>query len=252
MLPSVFLLAPGPHPEAMASPFPSTPATVAEPLLVARGLGRQHPEASGWLYQKIELSLLPGGRTALVGPTGSGKSLILRALALLDPIDQGEIRWCGVPIPDPRVPEFRGLVLYLQQRSPVIEGTVEENLTLPFSLRLRQGQSFPRDRVDSLLGILGREPSFLANRTANLSGGERQIVALLRALLVAPTVLLLDEPTAALDPETTSAIERLVASWHAEAADKRAFLWVSHDPHQAQRVADQSLHVDRGRLVSAS
>lgn len=234
----------------MSPRLPVAPANAADSLLEASQLGRRHPEAPGWLYEEIDLAIHPGDRTALVGPTGSGKSLILRALALLDPIDQGEILWCGVPIADARVPELRGHVLYLQQRSPVVEGTVEENLRLPFTLHLRQGLSFPENRLDALLETLGKDSLFLANRTSNLSGGERQIVALLRALLVEPTLLLLDEPSTALDPKTTTALEDLVTGWHAEAPQERALVWVSHDSDQARRVADRSIHLEKGRVVS--
>jgi putative ABC transport system ATP-binding protein len=82
----------------------------------------------------------------------------------------------------------------------------------------------------------------------NLSGGERQIVAMLRALLVVPAVLLLDEPSAALDPQTTATLEQLVDTWHAEEPSKRAYVWVSHDTAQAQRVADRIIHLRDGTL----
>lgn len=184
----------------------------------------------------------------MVGPTGSGKSLILRALALLDRVDEGEVFWSGQPIADTQVPEFRSRVIYLQQRSPVVEGTVEENLRIPCSLRVRKHLAFPDDQAVDLLETLGKDRDFLNSQTANLSGGERQIVALLRALLVAPTVLLLDEPSAALDPSATAALEKLVESWYLGAPTERAYLWVSHDPTQAQRIGERVLQLEAGRL----
>ena len=232
-------------------PLLASPAA-ADSSLVARDLGRRHPDSTKWLYQQIELEVQPGDRLAMVGPTGSGKSLILRALALLDPVDRGEIAWRGQPVRDASVPEFRGQVLYLQQRSPVIEGTVEDNLKIPFSLRLRQDRSFPQDLVDEFLQGLGRDPEFLASRTTTLSGGERQLVAILRALLAAPSILLLDEPSAALDPEATAALETIVATWHSGAPTQRAYVWVSHDPLQARRVADRIVGLENGRMVDAS
>lgn len=232
----------------MASSLLPVPAPVTDSLLVARDLARRHPETSGWLFHQIGIEIKPGDRLALVGPTGSGKSLILRALALLDPIDRGEISWCGSPVVDGEVPAFRSQVLYLQQRSPVIEGTVEDNLKIPFSLQIRSDIAFPRQRAEELLDGLGRGSDFLTSHTANLSGGERQIVALMRALLVTPTLLLLDEPSAALDPQTSAALEQLVDSWHAEAPAARAFVWVSHDPEQAQRVAQRIIRLRQGRI----
>ncbi len=189
-----------------------------------------------------------GDRLALVGPTGSGKSLVLRALALLDPVDEGKVSWNGQPIADTSVPEFRHQVIYLQQRSPVVEGTVAENLRIPYTLGVRQDLAFPDDQAVELLAILGKGKDFLASHTGALSGGERQIVALLRALLAAPTVLLLDEPSAALDPSAASALESLVESWYHGAPGERAYIWVSHDPAQAQRVGKQVLRLEAGRL----
>ena len=216
-------------------------------LLEARGLGRRSRSTSEWLFREIDLDICSGDRLALVGPTGSGKSLILRAMAVLDPVDEGEVLWAGQPIADAAVPEFRCRVMYLQQRSPVIEGTVEDNLRIPFSLHLRQDTPFPEVEVEELLKTLGKESRFLASQTANLSGGERQMVALLRALLVAPTILLLDEPSAALDSHATTAIESLVDAWHAHAPTERAYLWVSHDSAQAQRVGRKIIRLSSGR-----
>lgn len=224
------------------------PSASIASLLAGTNLGRRHPGTTEWLFRQIDLNIEPGDRLALVGPTGSGKSLILRALALLDPVDEGAISWCGQSVIDAAVPEFRSLVLYLQQRSPVIEGTVEDNLELPFTLRLRQNSSYPASRVRRILESLGRDEDFLASHTKNLSGGERQIVAMLRALLVTPTVLLLDEPSAALDPQTTATLEQLVDTWHAEEPAERAYVWVSHDTAQAQRVADRIIHLRDGTL----
>lgn len=224
------------------------PATGTATLLTARDLGRSQPDGSGWLFQNVDVDVAAGDRWALVGDTGAGKSLILRALALLDPVDRGEILWRGRPIDDKSVPEFRDRVLYLQQRSPVIEGTVGDNLRLPFSFRVRDGVSFPTARAARLLESFGRDTSFLAAGTTNLSGGERQILGVLRALLVEPEILLLDEPSAALDPQTTATVERLIATWYDEAPDERAYIWVSHDPEQARRVAPRELRVVDGTL----
>ena len=105
-----------------------------------------------------------------------------------------------------------------------------------------------RPWILELLGRLGRARSFLANRVADLSGGEIQIVALLRAVQLDPSVLLLDEPTAALDGQTTTAVEQLLKDWVAESPDNRAMVWVTHDTDQAGRVAERTLCIQRGRL----
>ncbi len=219
------------------------------PLLAARRVGRRAPGGSGWLFQEIDLDLAGGDRLGLVGPTGAGKSLILRALALLDPLDAGQVLWMGEPVPDGRVPEVRGQAVYLQQRSPLLEGTVEQNLRLAFELKQRRGQTLPRERLAMLLEVVGSSKAFLDSHTDHLSGGERQIVALMRALVVDPAVLLLDEPTAALDQQTAATLERLVTEWQATAPAERAFIWVSHDPSQVERVAARLISLRNGRVV---
>ena len=143
-------------------------------LMEAIGLGRRRPDGSGWLLREVGLRIEPGERVALVGPTGSGKTLLLRALALLDPIDTGEVLWCGRTIRGVSVPSFRRRVIYLHQRPALFEGTVEENLRLPYSLKGWNPGTFDRARVVDFLAELGRDGSFLARSHRDLSGGEAQ------------------------------------------------------------------------------
>jgi putative ABC transport system ATP-binding protein len=218
-----------------------------ELLLEARGVGRRAPAGGPWLLQDVSLAVRAGERVALVGPSGAGKTLLLRALALLDPLDAGTVHWRGRPGADADVPAFRGRVAYLHQRPALFEGDVESNLLLPYALRTHRGRAFDRAHVLRLLAPLGRGEEFLARSQRDLSGGEAQVVALLRAVQLAPSVLLLDEPTAALDPDSTRAIEELVAGWLREAPLERAHVWVSHDPAQAERVADRKVYLRAGR-----
>jgi putative ABC transport system ATP-binding protein len=125
---------------------------------------------------------------------------------------------------------------------------VETNLRHPFLLKSHCKRQFNRDRIVDLLEGLVRDASFLEKLHRDLSGGEAQIVALLRALQLDPTVLLLDEPTASLDSEAVRAIEGLLSRWYDEGEGKRAYLWVTHDSGQAQRVADQVLCMQGGRI----
>ena len=180
--------------------------------------------------------------------TGSGKTLLMRALACLDSIDTGEILWHGEPIHGDAVPQFRRQAIYLHQRPALIEGTVEENLRLPFTLRIHRQCEFSRERIISLLGHVNRTGAFLERSSRDLSGGEAQIVALLRAIQLQPALLLLDEPTAALDDESMQMIEQLVNDWFEESPSDRAFVWVSHDKEQVARVAGRILAMHDGRL----
>ncbi|MEQ8786432.1 MAG: ATP-binding cassette domain-containing protein [Pirellulaceae bacterium] len=216
------------------------------PLLAAHAIGRQ---AEGrWLLKQVSLALPAGARMAIVGPSGSGKTLLLRALALLDPVESGEILWRGEPVRGGDVPRFRSRVIYLHQRPALIEGTVEENLRLPFSLGVHRDKTFDRDAIAGRLASLGREASLLSRQTGALSGGEAQITALLRAMQLEPEVLLLDEPTASLDDDSKRTVETMVDAWRDESPELRTTVWVTHDAGQVERIADQVFPMRDGAL----
>lgn len=218
-------------------------------ILEARGIGRRQPEGEGWLFEKIDIAVHAGDRVALVGPSGGGKTLLLRALALLDPLDTGSVLWRGRPVPGSAVPSYRSRVIYLAQRPALFEGTAEDNLRVPYQLAIHRGRAFDLNRVRAWLAELGRDEVLLGRRMQDLSGGESQLIALLRAVQLDPEVLLLDEPTAALDPEASAAAEALVHSWYTAGAGARAYLWVSHDRAQAERVSQRKVRVRDGRLA---
>jgi putative ABC transport system ATP-binding protein len=219
-----------------------------DPLLEARGIGRLRVEDGGWLLRDVRVAVLPGDRVAVLGPSGAGKTLLLRTLALLDPLDEGAVLWGGHAVRGEAVPSFRGAVVYLHQRPAVFEGSVEANLRHPFAFKAHRRRRFDRDRIIVLLEGLGRDATFLEKSHRDLSGGEAQIVALLRAIQLDPEVLLLDEPTASLDREAARAVEGLLGRWYAEAVGERAYVWVTHDQEQAHRVARRFLQMHAGHL----
>jgi putative ABC transport system ATP-binding protein len=223
--------------------------TAPVPLLEADGLARRHPNGESWLLDHCSLAVHPGQRVAVVGPSGSGKTLLLRALAWLDPLDGGEVRWQGRAIRHDGIPEYRCCAVYLHQRPALLEATVEAAVRRPFGLKVHRGRQFDRGRILGLLEGLGRDESFLDKQVADLSGGESQIVALLRALQLDPSLLLLDEPTAAIDAATTGTIEAWLDGWVADAPDARAYVWVTHDAAQADRVAGRKLEMQHGTLT---
>lgn len=217
------------------------------PVLEARQIGRRAADGTT-LLSEVSLQVRGAERWAITGPTGAGKTLFLRALSLLDEIDAGEILWNGKSISNQDVPAFRRSVIYLHQRPVLFEGTVEQNLQLPFSLASARNQKYDGRRILDLLKTLERDESFLKKQTDDLSGGESQITALLRAVQLDPNLLLLDEPTAALDAASTHAIEALVDRWMSEPNQSRATLWVSHDPGQIERIADRKLILEQGKV----
>jgi putative ABC transport system ATP-binding protein len=210
----------------------------AMPLLSANNLGRR--VVGRWLWQQVEFELWPGERVAVVGPSGCGKSLLLRALAGLDSLDAGQVIFANRAMKDWYIPHYRAQVVYLPQRPALLEGTVEDNFKSVFKLKTHAPRRYHRDRVLADLAVLGRGQAFLDQPAAVLSGGETQIVALVRALQLQPPVLLLDEPTASLDPATTQKVEVLIDTW-IKAHSGHACLWTSHDSHQLTRTTDRQI-----------
>jgi len=151
-------------------------------LLQAANLTRCRPDGDARLLDDVSLSVCAGEKLSVTGASGSGKTLLLRALALLDPPDAGRVCYQGQVVLRDGVPGFRRAAIYLHQRPALLEETVEAALRRPFSLSVHRRKRFDRGRILEWLGRLGRSESFLGQRVGELSGGETQIVALLRAL----------------------------------------------------------------------
>ncbi len=230
------------------------------------------------LLDDVSLRVDEGDAIAIVGPPGAGKTLLLRAVAMLDPLDGGEVRFLGRPVAADAVPAFRRKVLYVQQRSALVEGTVRENLQLPFSFESAGSDSFDEKRVEQWLEAMGRSGRFLDRSVDDLSGGESQIVSLLRAMQLDPAVLLLDEPTSSLDDPTRRQVESLLRDWlqhpgtgevpaalHPRATattsarrearppvsrtTARCLVIITHDEAQAERLCDRRVRLAGGRVV---
>ncbi|MFF7710714.1 ATP-binding cassette domain-containing protein [Pseudomonas sp. NPDC007930] len=223
------------------------PAGEGSPLIEARGITRHDERSGALLLHPTTFTLRAGDKTAISGASGSGKSVLLKALAWLEAPSAGMLHWRGEGLGKARVPQYRSQVCYLSQRPGLTEGSVLANLRMPYALRAHRGQRFDQAWVEQRLASSGRGPAFLERRAAELSGGEAQIVALLRALQLQPTVLLLDEPTSALDAASAAQVEQLIAGWFAQAPG-RAYVLVSHDPAQAQRLSNRQCTMAAGRL----
>jgi putative ABC transport system ATP-binding protein len=197
---------------------------VGSPILQVRDLRTS-------LLEPASLSLSAGECVAVRGPSGAGKTLLLRAIADLDP-NEGLVCLDGHDRSMIAGPEWRRLVGYV----PAEPGWWAETVGEHFS-EWAAALALVRD-----LGFPGEANAW---PIARLSTGERLRLALVRALMVRPKVLLLDEPTAALDPASVAAVEALIA---ARVRVGLAVLWVTHDTEQARRIAHRLLVVEGGQV----
>jgi putative ABC transport system ATP-binding protein len=237
-------------------PSSSTPSTdtspgdhaLDAPILSLENVGRRARQTEHWLLRELNWQLRCGQRVGILGRSGTGKTVFLRSLAMLDPWHSGQLRWHGRTVAGSHVPAYRRSVTYLHQQPVLLYGTVADNLQAPFQLRSGKGATLDVEQAREWLAQLDRNPQFWQQQVGNLSGGESQIVALVRALAIDPEVLLLDEPTSALDAKTTQLVEQLLVDWCQQQPRRRAFVWVSHDADQIARVTVSQFYVNEGRL----
>jgi len=197
------------------------------------------------LLDGVDLALETGEILMLCGDTGAGKSVLLRALARLDPLDAGQLTLDGQPASELQPAAYRARVTYLPQKPVMLATTVEQELCAGLAFAAHQARQVTRDQLIAQLALLGKPAAFLESPSDHLSGGEMQIVSLMRVLLLEPELLLLDEPTSATDGAVTEQIERLICQ---RVSSRGAAVWVTHDPAQAERVATRRLTMSSGRI----
>jgi tungstate transport system ATP-binding protein len=193
-----------------------------------------------------QLDVHAGEILAFVGPSGAGKSTLLRLLNFLETPTTGEIVYRGRAFGDGNVPlDVRREITTVFQRPILLDGSVRDNIA--YGLQLRGVRS--NGRVTDLLGAIGLRELARA-RARKLSGGEMQRVALARALVIEPTVLLLDEPTANLDPYNVGLIEEIVRTHNRERGT--TVVLVTHNVFQAKRLAHRVGLMLNGRIVEVN
>jgi putative ABC transport system ATP-binding protein len=186
---------------------------------------------------------LAEGATGIVGPSGVGKSTLLRLLNRLADPSAGAIRYRGRDLREHDVLKLRREVGLVPQLPALLEGTVADNVL--YGPRLAKQDA----DVARSLRLAGLDPAFGPRRADALSVGEQQRVMLARTLALQPSVLLLDEPTAALDDTTKAAIEGTLRDLRERLG--LSFVLVTHDLDQAARLADRVLVLEPGALSEA-
>ncbi len=220
-----------------------------ESILQLENVVRRDARSARTILDHASISILAGDRIGLVGPSGSGKSTFLRAIAKLDPWQSGDLRYRGQLVEKNNVPRYRSDVIYLAQSPAFAATTVRGNLELPFAF-VGCDKVFELDVATAMLSRLGKESSILQQPIESLSGGERQLVSIVRAISLSPQVLLLDEPTSALDLDSAQLLEQLVLDW-ATSTDGNAFVWTSHNDEQVGRMTTQRIAMNNGRVVGS-
>jgi sulfate transport system ATP-binding protein len=191
----------------------------------------------------VTLEIPDGSLTALLGPSGGGKSTLLRIIAGLERPDNGTVFIDGNDVTDVPVRK-RGVGFCFQHYAPFRHLTVRRNIAFGLDVR-RLPKADIRQRVDSLLDLV--KLAHLADRyPSQLSGGQRQRMALARALAIEPRVLLLDEPFGALDAQVRQQLRRWLRDLHEKIAVTTVL--VTHDQEEAMEVADRLVIINEGHL----
>ena len=227
-----------------------------QPRIAVEGLtfevGRDTP-APRRIVDDVSFRVAAGGVFTVLGPSGSGKSTLLRCLDRLVEPSAGRVLLDGRDASELPVQELRRRVGMVFQTAALFDGSVLDNVLYGPRLRADRAERTAGDadaahaQAEGLLRRVGLPAAFCDKPVTELSGGEAQRVSLARALANEPEVLLLDEPTAALDPTASQVIEDLLLQLAADS--DLTFVFVTHNLAQARRIGDHGLLLVDGRVV---
>lgn len=216
--------------------------------VVVRGLRKSF--GSQTVLNSIDLEVVEGETLAVLGRSGTGKSVLLRLIIGLQKPDEGSIEIHGEEITRLTIDQLNGVrkkMGFLFQDGALYDSlTLEENVEFPLKRHVQMSPSECRDRARELLARVGME----ADRhklPSQISGGMKKRVGLARALALEPDILLFDEPTAGLDPITAGEIEELILRLRKEG--HKSSIVVTHDLHGARTVSDRLALLHEGNVV---
>ncbi len=201
------------------------------------------------ILDNINLSIERGEVFALIGPTGAGKTTLLRLIDLLDEPASGKIYFDGADTAEsPAVRlALRRRMAFVLQKPVVFNLSVYDNVTSALKWRGMRGQSL-QEKVNKIIDVVGMS-DYSSRNARHLSGGEIQRVAIARALAIEPEVLLMDEPTANLDPLSAGRIEELISNIIRKYTT--TIIMATHDLPQGQRLADRVGVLMNGELLQS-
>ncbi len=190
------------------------------------------------------LTFESGKIIGLSGSNGAGKTTLLRIIAGLDSHYEGEV-YRNEQLDF--TPELRKQITYLSQRPYMMQGSVKENLSYPLLLRKAEERAI-KDKVEAILEELGIE-HLADQKAASLSGGEAQKLALARALIFEPKLLLLDEPTASIDAQTIAHIESILKKRNQSL--QMTMVMISHNKAQLTGICDHLIEMEGGTCIQS-
>lgn len=196
------------------------------------------------VLDSVNLQILDGEILALLGPNGSGKTTLLKILASILRPTNGEIHLCEVKVTDQNIEKIRMESTLVFQKTVLFSATVYDNIA--YGLRIRRATKNEIDRKVAQVLKLVRLEGFEKRPARKLSGGEQQRVALARALALNTRLLLLDEPTANLDPKNARIIEEAIATTNREL--KTTIVMATHNMFQAKNLPHRIALMEDGRI----
>ncbi len=192
--------------------FDETPVPAGEPLI--RYVHVQKAFGSKRIYEDLHFDVLSGETLTILGGSGQGKSVMIKILIGLLTADTGQILYRGVDLTklsEFQLIEVRKRISMVFQLAALFDSlTVFENIAYPLREHLRLEETAIRERVEAQLDLINLPRSFAARYPSELSGGMRKLVGLARSIVMQPEVILYDEPTTGLDPESTVRVNKLI------------------------------------------
>ena len=195
----------------------------------------------------IDLSVERGKTTVLIGPSGCGKSTLLRLIIGLIQADNGEIQFDGAQLRADKIDNARRRIGYVIQEGGLFPHLTARGNILLMARHLRRAENEMRTRLGELCELTRFPENLLDRYPLELSGGQRQRVSLMRALMLSPELLLLDEPLGALDPLVRAALQKDLKEIFARL--RQTALLVTHDLAEAAYLGDEIVLMNEGRIV---
>jgi D-methionine transport system ATP-binding protein len=219
---------------------------VTSPLLAFDRVSLRAPLGNATLLDDISFALNPGDRCVLLGPSGSGKTQLLRLCNRLSEASHGEIRFDGQTLASWPVRQYREIATLVLQESSLLDQTVEAAIAYPLKLRGLKPATI-QQRVNHWCDRLNLPAEWMRKTEVQLSVGQRQWVALARALVIEPKLLLLDEPTSALDAGRSDRLVRVLTELAQQ--NGTAIVMTTHQFDLAREFATRLLYLENGRLL---